>query len=80
METMLEIAKTQGISAAIGCFLVWAMNKNYTGVCKRLNKVQDSYVDTLEDKLAVMAEVVERNTEAFTRFTEQTKKCDKEGK
>lgn len=71
METMLEIAKTQGISAAIGCFLVWAMNKNYTGVCKRLNKVEDYYKTTLLD-------VVEKNTEAFTRFTEQTKRCDKE--
>ena len=71
MDILIELAKTHGLMAAIGVFLVWAQNKNYTGVCKRLNKVQDYQTETL-------VHVVNKNTEAFTRFTEQSKKCDKE--
>ena len=71
MDILIELAKTHGLMAAIGVFLVWSQNKNYTGVCKRLNKVQDYQVDTV-------VHVVEKNTEAFTRFVEQSKKCKKE--
>jgi hypothetical protein len=70
MDLLLELAKTHGIVTAIAIFLIWSQNKNYTGVCKRLNEVEDYNSST-------MANIIQKNTEAITRFNENVIRCMK---
>jgi len=73
METILIKVADYGPIAVIAVFLIWKQAKDYAGVCKRLNEVED-YVK------AQLSSLVERNIQAIDRNTVAISKCENRSK
>ena len=59
-----SIIKEYGVFAALTVFLVWKQSRDYTGVCRRLNLVEDYVKNTLVD-------LVKETTKALNRVNER---------
>lgn len=68
-ELVLTALKTYGPFAAISIYFIWQTRKDYSGVCKRLNEVEDWQKSVLCDILVKTSRVIERNVEAMTKCT-----------
>jgi len=73
MEAILIKVADYGPIAVIAVFLIWKQAKDYAGVCKRLNEVED-YVK------AQLSSLVERNIQAIDRNTVAISKCENRNK
>ena len=54
-----------GPLAVITLYLIWKQERNYKGVCDRLNHVEDYCKDTLSALVIKSLEVIDRNTDAL---------------
>ena len=68
MEVLLRLLEQHGPWVALAAYLIWTQRKDYRGVCKRLNKVEDYCKKTL-------TELLEKTTEALQHNTEIIEKC-----
>jgi hypothetical protein len=68
MEVLLELIKVNGLPAGLLIYLIWNNRKDYTGVCDRLNAVED-YVK------ATLVGLVEKTTKTIDKNSAIIQKC-----
>ena len=66
-EFFTYVAKTHGPWIALVVFFVWNSRKDYQGVTKRLNQVEDWMKEKFLDRLEANSQALERNTEAMNK-------------
>jgi len=68
MQDMVETALTQyGPFAAIAIYLIWQTRKDYQGVCRRLNAVEDWQKNFLCDILVQNTKAIECNNNIIAK-------------
>lgn len=68
-EVVVAALTNYGPFAAISIYFIWQTRKDYAGVCKRLNAVEDWQKTVLCDILTHTSRVIERNNEIISKCT-----------
>lgn len=74
-DIVVTVLTNYGPFAAISIYFIWQTRKDYAGVCKRLNAVEDWQKTCLCDILLQNTRALERNNEVIHRNNEAIAKC-----